>query len=134
MLVPIPNIANTLSIPAKHIINRGFDGRKPELLLLSAAKTAPSSGDAESAAILPVLSDSALYRAHHNSQPTASPHPNQTAIELVAPLKTFLREQEQAYLNRALEHCGGDKEQAAILLGVSLATLYRKLSGEEKEV
>jgi transcriptional regulator with PAS, ATPase and Fis domain len=48
-------------------------------------------------------------------------------------LKTFLREQEQAHLNRALQQCGGDKEQAALLLGVSLATLYRKLSGEDKE-
>jgi len=49
------------------------------------------------------------------------------------PLKTYMREQEQAYLNRALDQCGGDKEKAAILLGVSLATLYRKLSGEDKE-
>ena len=48
-------------------------------------------------------------------------------------LKTFLREQEQAYLNRAMQQCGGDKEQAALALGVSLATLYRKLSGEDKE-
>jgi len=30
-----------------------------------------------------------------------------------------------------LQECGGDKEKAAIELGVSLATLYRKLSGEE---
>jgi transcriptional regulator with PAS, ATPase and Fis domain len=53
--------------------------------------------------------------------------------ESVAPLKTFLREQEQAHLNRALQQCGGDKERAALLLGISLATLYRKLSGEEKD-
>jgi DNA-binding NtrC family response regulator len=46
-------------------------------------------------------------------------------------LKNYLREQEQVYLNRALAQTGGDKEKAAQLLGVSLATLYRKLTGEE---
>ena len=44
------------------------------------------------------------------------------------PLKDFLREQEIAYLNKTLALLGGDKEQAAIHLGISLATLYRKLS------
>jgi transcriptional regulator with PAS, ATPase and Fis domain len=49
----------------------------------------------------------------------------------LGPLKTFLREQELAYLNRALAYTGGDKEKAAELLEVSLATLYRKLSEDE---
>jgi DNA-binding protein Fis len=44
-----------------------------------------------------------------------------------------MREQEQSHMNRALQHCEGDKEKAALLLGISLATLYRKLAGEEKE-
>ena len=103
--------------------------------LRSAGKALPSAGDAGLAAILPALPDSALYPPHpnHNSQPAASAPSRRAATEPVLPLKTFLREQEQAYLNRALEQCGGDKEQAAILLGVSLATLYRKLSGEEHE-
>jgi DNA-binding NtrC family response regulator len=55
------------------------------------------------------------------------------ANEPLMALKSFMREQEQSYLNRALQQCGGDKEKAAIVLGVSLATLYRKLSGEDKE-
>jgi len=46
-------------------------------------------------------------------------------------LKAHLREQELAYINRALAQSGGDKERAAELLGVSLATLYRKLSEDE---
>jgi two-component system, NtrC family, response regulator AtoC len=46
------------------------------------------------------------------------------------PLKTFLRDQELAHINRALALCGGDKERVSELLGVSLATLYRKLSSE----
>ena len=48
------------------------------------------------------------------------------------PLKDFLREQEITYLNRVLAQTGGDKEKAALLLGVSLATLYRKLSEDER--
>src|SRR5207247_4267768 len=50
----------------------------------------------------------------------------------IGSLKTFLREQELAYLNRALARTDGDKEKAAELLGISLATLYRKLSEEEE--
>jgi DNA-binding NtrC family response regulator len=49
----------------------------------------------------------------------------------VESLKEFLREQESAYLNRPLARTGGDKEKTAGLLGISLATLYRKLSGED---
>ena len=45
----------------------------------------------------------------------------------VGPLKDFIREQEVAYLNRVMAQTGGDKEKAAEILGVSLATLYRKL-------
>ena len=50
----------------------------------------------------------------------------------IGPLKSFLREQEVAYLNRALAHADGDKEKVAELLGISLATLYRKLSEDEE--
>jgi DNA-binding NtrC family response regulator len=59
--------------------------------------------------------------------------PSGPALDETKPLKIFIRDQEIAYLNRTLEQCGGDKERAAIQLGVSLATLYRKLSGDERE-
>jgi DNA-binding NtrC family response regulator len=49
----------------------------------------------------------------------------------LANLKAFMREQELTYINRALTQAGGDKEKAAQLLGISLATLYRRLSAEE---
>jgi DNA-binding NtrC family response regulator len=49
------------------------------------------------------------------------------ATDLV-PLKKFLRDQEIGYLQRTLAQVGGSKEKAAELLGISLATMYRKLS------
>ena len=45
-------------------------------------------------------------------------------------LKQHLRNQELTHIQRALECSGGDKKKAARLLGISLATLYRKLEGE----
>jgi DNA-binding NtrC family response regulator len=55
------------------------------------------------------------------------------ATDSAAPLtnlKEFMRGQELAYINRALEQSGGDKERAAYTLGISLATLYRRLAEE----
>ena len=48
-------------------------------------------------------------------------------------MKTYLREQERTYINRAIQQCGGDKEQAALQLGISIATMYRRLSADDKE-
>jgi transcriptional regulator with PAS, ATPase and Fis domain len=62
----------------------------------------------------------------------ASPAESHPANRTDASLKDFMREQEVAYLNRVLAQVGGDKEQAALVLGVSLATLYRKLSEDER--
>ena len=42
-------------------------------------------------------------------------------------LKAFMRAKERDYLRLVLGQCGGDKEKAAARLGISLATLYRKL-------
>jgi DNA-binding NtrC family response regulator len=61
---------------------------------------------------------------------TKDPQTGSASAFPIGPLKTFLREQELAYLNRVLAHTDGDKEKAAELLEVSLATLYRKLSEE----
>jgi DNA-binding NtrC family response regulator len=84
---------------------------------------------------LPSISDTSFTQskgAHTSTGSSGQPSANGAkGAESIKPLKTYLREQEQAYLNRAMESAGGDKEQAAILLGVSLATLYRKLSGDE---
>ena len=92
-----------------------------------------SAGQDLDPAILPVVPASALYPLRggvgDSSDYVAETQP--LVPQQVQPLKTFIREQEQNHLNRAMDQCGGDKETAAILLGVSLATLYRKLSGED---
>jgi two-component system response regulator AtoC len=102
--------------------------------ILANAKATTATGDAETAA-LPNVPETALYPL----QPTGTGKPGTPTTEdpvtlaQLASLKNFLREQEHSYLNRVMQQCEGDKEKAAIVLGVSLATLYRKLAGEEKE-
>jgi len=44
------------------------------------------------------------------------------------PLKDFIHRQEVVYIERTIESVGGDKDKAAEVLGISMATLYRKLS------
>jgi DNA-binding NtrC family response regulator len=91
---------------------------------------ASNAEEPSDAATLPQLPEPALYPLKSNGE--AGPRealPN--SAEPFRPLKNFLRDQELSYLTRALEQSGGDKEKAALLLGVSLATLYRKLAGEE---
>ena len=69
----------------------------------------------------------------NNGTPTGKAAPPSLPLNQVASLKNYLREQEHTYLEKVMEQCQGDKEKAAIVLGVSLATLYRKLSGEDKD-
>ncbi|HYG36826.1 MAG TPA: sigma-54 dependent transcriptional regulator [Clostridia bacterium] len=101
--------------------------------LLAAVRPAEAAGSAETAATLPTVPNSALYPLGNPEGAGAASAPSSKPGQPLLPLKTFLREQEQAHLQRALEECGGDKERAALLLGISLATLYRKLGDEEKE-
>ena len=57
--------------------------------------------------------------------------PQPSLSQPIGPLRNFLRDQELTYVNRALAQTGGDKEKAAEMLGVSVATLYRKLAEED---
>lgn len=47
-------------------------------------------------------------------------------------LKEFLHQQEVIYIEQAIKAHGGSKEKAAEALGISMATLYRKLSPHPK--
>lgn len=59
---------------------------------------------------------------------TATPAPAETAATPGEQTPwTDLRTREQDYLRALLDHCNGDKEQAAAIAGISLRSLYRKL-------
>jgi DNA-binding NtrC family response regulator len=95
-------------------------------------KTTPASGIFDSPSSEPRLDfPKALYPLHAAANPKVNSTANANTFTPLEPLRNFLREQELAYLQRALAQTGGDKEKAAELLGISLATLYRKLAGDE---
>jgi DNA-binding NtrC family response regulator len=102
----------------------------PAALQGGAPQRTPAHTTPETVALFPQpLSAESVYPLNNPTSPVIkTPDANSAAH---APLKDFLREQELAYLNRTLAQTGGDKERAAGVLGISLATLYRKLAGEE---
>jgi transcriptional regulator with PAS, ATPase and Fis domain len=78
------------------------------------------------------ITDTKFFALPQQEALEANGRPATTATNApLSNLKTFMREQELTYINRALTQAGGDKEKAAQLLGISLATLYRRLSAEE---
>jgi transcriptional regulator with PAS, ATPase and Fis domain len=101
--------------------------------LLQKVQVANGTDESHDAAALPNLPDAAMYPLKIDGENSDGKDPTPHPSEPFKPLKTFLRDQEVTHLNRALEQSGGDKEQAALLLGVSLATLYRKLAGDERD-
>ena len=101
---------------------------------IAASAKVSDISDATATATLPSVPETALYPLHSSNGPAnsnAAPATGPVPLTQTVSLKNYLREQEQAYLNRVMQQCEGDKEKAALVLGVSLATLYRKLSGED---
>ena len=76
--------------------------------------------------------DTAFMEKSSTIQPTAVPVSAGSLNQPIGSLKDYIREQEHGYLQRAIGQAGGDKETAARMLGVSLATLYRKLAEVEE--
>jgi two-component system, NtrC family, response regulator AtoC len=97
--------------------------------VLANAKIANSSRDGQVAVALPDVPDTSAFPL----RPSLVCEPEPASPFDVLPLKAYLKEREQAHIQSALRVSGGDREKAALLLGVSLATLYRKLSGEDKD-
>ncbi len=48
------------------------------------------------------------------------------------PLDDFVQQQERNYIEATLQHCDGSREKAANMLGISMATLYRKIEPKKK--
>ena len=101
--------------------------------LLAKVGLDPSEDTTSEPAELPLVGEPATVVAADGTKTTSTTTTVNRPLESIKPLKNFIREQEQSYLNRVMEATAGDKEQAAIVLGVSLATLYRKLSGDDHE-
>jgi DNA-binding NtrC family response regulator len=47
-------------------------------------------------------------------------------------LDDYIQHQERRYIEATLAHCGGSREKAASMLGISMATLYRKIEPKKK--
>jgi DNA-binding NtrC family response regulator len=62
----------------------------------------------------------------------AGPHTRDAADAAGAPTRT-LEELERQHILRVLEETGGNRERAAIILGISARTLYRKLREYEED-
>jgi two-component system, NtrC family, response regulator AtoC len=107
-------------------------GDLPPSLVASVQTAGPVPGG-DTVAPLPAVPEAALYPLHVGPTGDAAPTNGPASAKPLLPLKAYLREQERAHLMRVIEHCGGDKEQAALMLGVSIATLYRKLSDDDGE-
>src|SRR5216117_1096970 len=54
------------------------------------------------------------------------------AMPIGEPLEDFIQQQERGYIEATLAHCGGSREKAATMLGISMATLYRKVEPKKK--
>ncbi|MEP7014256.1 MAG: sigma-54 dependent transcriptional regulator [Verrucomicrobiota bacterium] len=54
------------------------------------------------------------------------------AIPVGQTLDEFIQQQERGYIEATLAHCDGARERAASMLGISMATLYRKVEPKKK--
>jgi DNA-binding NtrC family response regulator len=55
------------------------------------------------------------------------------ALPLGQTLDEFVQHQERSYIEATLMHCDGSREKAANMLGISMATLYRKVEPKSKK-
>ena len=56
-----------------------------------------------------------------------------TAVPVGQKLDDFVQQQERSYIDATLNHCDGSREKAASMLGISMATLYRKVEPKNKK-
>lgn len=71
----------------------------------------------------PAVAASALIPTH-SAPVTSLPYSD---LPVGAKLDDFIRTQERRFVQASLDHNGGSREKTATMLGISLATLYRKM-------
>ncbi len=59
--------------------------------------------------------------------------PPNLAMPVGHSLDDFIQQQERGYIEATLNQCGGSREKAASMLGISMATLYRKIEPKTKK-
>jgi DNA-binding NtrC family response regulator len=101
------------------IVLRDLPERVLEVVAGVASSTGPQQSAAASASI-PAVDAALVERAAGAAQWSKGVPAMQ--------LKEFLHRQEVNYIEQAIQAAGGDKEKAAQMLGISMATLYRKLA------
>ena len=74
-----------------------------------------------------------VIQSFHLTQPPRSGGPSASFGPAVTiPVGTTLEEADNLLISETLNQCGGDKEKAAKMLGVSSRTLYRHFSKDER--
>lgn len=79
--------------------------------------------------ISPEVLPSKIIRTVSQMAISSGMDPSEMGNQLL-PLKEFLRSKEQEYIEQVISMADGDKDRAAKVLKISLATLYRKLAKE----
>lgn len=102
----------------------------PALQTAAARLSEDTASEAASANPAARAAEDAVYPLNYPVEANSRPAAPATAATPLPSLKDFIREQELVFLNRALSETGGDKEKTAAMLGISLATLYRKMAGD----
>ena len=63
----------------------------------------------------------------------APPAEHSGALPIGQTLDEYIREQERRYIDETIKFNGGSREKAAKMLGISMATLYRKVESKSKK-
>jgi DNA-binding NtrC family response regulator len=67
---------------------------------------------------------------HHGAAGGSGAAARSSAVPVGKNLDDFIRDQERRFIEETIKHTAGNREKAAKLLGISMATLYRKMEGK----
>jgi len=97
------------------------------------AAAAPVTGAAAAAssAPMPVTAPAVTARAHASATTHSNTVNGRPPLDIV--VGTSIAEAERILILATVEHCGGHRERAAAMLGISAKTLYNRLKGYAEE-